>query len=440
MNYKKFFALALEAGIEQSQLYISKSKSFSIKLFHHEIDSYKVAENQSVVATGIYNGKFITASSEKLDGDCFDYLIKQMKISAEFTEKPAEVDLFPGSPKYKKGYVVNPILETIPAKDKLAMLHRLEDGIYAADPRVTDADAVSYSESYEESVMLNSLGLKLQSKSNSFSFVAGAVVREGEETKTYYDIFFDNDFSKFDPDAFATSIVKQALSKLGGKSIKAKQYPTVIHRDIMSSLVSVLIDATSAYNVQHHTSFLEGKLGQLIASKKLTITENPFAKNLFYYYFDDEGVAAKKKDIIKNGVLQTYLHNRETAKLDGVESTGNANLAGRTMRVGYVNVFVKPGKQTFEEMIAPIKNGVFITEVAGLGSGLNPVSGDFSCQAEGFRIVDGKVAEPLNLITLSGNILKMFNDLRCFDNNAPMNPSGVSIGDAFIKKMNIGGL
>ncbi|MCR5491688.1 MAG: TldD/PmbA family protein, partial [Bacilli bacterium] len=102
-------------------------------------------------------------------------------------------------------------------------------------------------------------------------------------------------------------------------------------------------------------------------------------------------------------------------------------------------VFIKPGKQSFDEMISGIKEGVFITEIAGLGTGMNTNSGDFSCQAEGYMIRDGKVAEPLNLITLSGNLLKMLNDIKAFDNNVHLNEGGMSIADLYIKSMPIGG-
>ena len=109
------------------------------------------------------------------------------------------------------------------------------------------------------------------------------------------------------------------------------------------------------------------------------------------------------------------------------------------MGVGYDNVFVKPGKKSFDEMIAPIQDGVYITEIGGLHAGLNEVSGDFSCQAEGFRIRNGKLAEPLNLITLSGNLLQMFADLKEFDNNDEFKGDFINVADAYIKEMSIGG-
>ena len=439
MKLESFFDLARENGIEQSQIYVSKSSSFRIRLFHHEIETYNVSSTQGITAAGIVNGKFVTASTPKIDKDTFQYLIDQLKLSAKFTEKPAEVDLFPGSSKYKKGSTYNPKLGKIPAKEKLDLLMKLEQAIYDADPRVTDTDMVTYSESEYETIFMNSYGLKLRGKGNHFAIVSGVVVKQGEETKTFYDGFVDNDLSKFDAKKFVNRLVERAVSKFGGSPCKAGLYPTVLHREIASTFLSVLIRAASAESVQRHSSFLEGRLNQKIASKKLTVVDKPLYRDLNYTYFDDEAVTTRNQTIIKDGVLLTYLHNRSTAKKAGVEPTGNGRLAGRRMDVGFYNLFVKPGKQNFNEMISSITDGVYITEIAGLGTGLNDHSGDFSCQAEGYRIRDGKLAEPLNLITLSGNVLKMFEDLRCFDNDADDDNSGIICGNAFIKKMNIGG-
>ena len=99
MNLNRFFELAKEKGIAESQLQISKSSSVSIGLFHREIDTYKVTSSQSIIACGTYNGKFATANTQKLDKDTFEYLIEQIIRGATYVEKPNEVGIFPGSKK-----------------------------------------------------------------------------------------------------------------------------------------------------------------------------------------------------------------------------------------------------------------------------------------------------------------------------------------------------
>lgn len=439
MNFNRFFELAKEKGISESQIQIVKSSSISISLFHREIDTYKVNSSQSISACGIYKGKYGSCSTEKFGKDTFEYLIDKIIENATYSEKNDCVGIFPGSEKYKKGSVYSKALDETPISEKLALLKKVENDIYAADPRVTEADGVRYSESSNEVMFLNSYGLKLRQRSNYFSITGGAVLRQGEETKTNYEFFLDKDPSKFDEPKFVAKIISGASRKFGGTQCPSGKYTTVLCPDVASDLTDYFLGACIADSVQRHSSFLEGKLGQKVASSKVSIQEKPLVRNIYFSYFDGEGVANTNKDVIKNGKLMTYFYNRETAKKDGVETTGNASWGGGKIGTTFGNVFVKPGKKSFDELISDIKEGVYITDVAGLGTGMNGNSGDFSCQAEGFLIKDGKLDKPLNLITLSGNLLKMFLDCQGFASDVLLTGNSISIASMRIKSMAIGG-
>lgn len=438
MNFDKFFQLAKEAGISESQIQIGRSTSTSIDLFHHEIENYTVNSSQSVIACGIYNGKFGSARTEKLDKDTFQYLINKIILAASKIEKDDAQPLFKGSDKYHKRNVYNAELAAIPLSKKLEDLKKLENLVYEQDKRVNEVEA-GFAEISTASEFYNSHGLKLKQKRNYYYFSAYAVANDGKESKTNYEAFLESDYSKLNLEEMAKKVVTGAIAKFGGDTIESKKYPTVLRYDICSAFISAFLSSTIADEVQRHSSLLEGKLNTKVASSKLTIEEKPLVKNIFFTYFDDEGVATYNKAIVKNGVLKTYLYNRETAAKDGVESTGNGAWEGSKIGTSYNSIYVKPGKQSFEELIAPIEDGVYITDIMGLGTGMNTRSGDFSCQAEGFRIRNGKLAEPLNLITLSGNLLKMFKDLKGFSKEAKMTLGGTCLADAYIKSMNIGG-
>ncbi|MCR5491234.1 MAG: hypothetical protein K6F32_03795, partial [Bacilli bacterium] len=102
MNIQKFFELAKAKGIEESQIQIGTSKSISIKLFHHEIDKYTISESRSVKACGIYNGKFGSATTQKVGPDAFEFLVDQIILAASYSEKPNEIGIFKGSERYHK--------------------------------------------------------------------------------------------------------------------------------------------------------------------------------------------------------------------------------------------------------------------------------------------------------------------------------------------------
>jgi PmbA protein len=182
-----------------------------------------------------------------------------------------------------------------------------------------------------------------------------------------------------------------------------------------------------------------GKINEKVASNKVTIEEKPLARTIFARWFDDEGVATKNKFIVKNGVLQGYLYNLTTAHKDGVTSTGNGYLGGGKMDVDFGFLVMKPGKKSLDELFAEIGNGVYITEVSGLHSGMNPQSGNFSLQSTGFLIKDGKKDRGLDLITVSGNIVELFKDIQAVGSDVRVFPSEVSCSSVIVKKIIVSG-
>ena len=439
MKLEKFLDFAKENGIDQCQIQFGKSNSTSIRLFEHEIDSYKITSSQWVLAQGIYKGKFGYGTTEKLGKGTFEYLVDQIKKTATYSEKDDGVDLFKGSPKYKKYNCFDKALDEQPIGEKIDLVKRIENDIYAYDKRIEKADGVAYSESSSESYFYNSFGLKLKQKSNHFYISGGCVAKQGEEVKTNYEFFIERDLSKFDEKKFVEDVCEKALKKFGGEPCVSGKYPTILCQDVAAALTDYYLSAMIADRVQRHSSFLEGKLGARVASSKVSIAEKPLAKNIFFSSFDDEGVACQNKDLVKRGKLLTYFYNRETAKKDGKETTGNATWTGGKIDTGYGNIFVKPGKQSFDELISDIKEGVYITDIAGLGQGMNENSGDFSCQAEGYWIENGKIVKPLSLITLSGNLLKTFLDCQGFASDVKLTDASISIASMRVKKMSIGG-
>ena len=144
MNLKKFFEICEKKGISEAQIIVERSKSTSIRLFKHEIDSFKIADSQSISAFGIYQGKFGSGNTQKFTKDSLEFLADQIILTAKYNEKEEEASVFKGSEKYKKGSVYNKELPTIPLERKIAVLREVENAVYAADPSVTDADHVTY--------------------------------------------------------------------------------------------------------------------------------------------------------------------------------------------------------------------------------------------------------------------------------------------------------
>ena len=439
MKYDKFFALAKEAGIEEAELYIGESFSLSFSLFHSEVDNYSSNKSVAILARGIINGKFGTATCDSWSNEHAKYLVNEIVQNAKVVENEDPAFIFEGSPKYKKINTFNRELENVSIDEKMKKLYELEAAIKNGDPRVIEVGGVEYSESAESVTIMNSKGLKLMQKSNYFVYVGQAVAKEGAQVKSGYDLFLENDFSKLDVQKLASDVVKNTVSQLGGEACESNTYQAVLSPNVVKSLLSFYVGNADAEEVQKRSSLFIGKLNQKVASSKITLEDKPLQRNVFSRWFDDEGVATYNKAIIKNGVLQTYLYNLTTAAKDGVQTTGNGSRGGSKMGISTFFLQLKPGKKSQEELFQQVGNGVYITDVQGLHAGLNPQSGNFSLQSTGFLIKDGKKDRGLDVITVSGNLIDVFKDVLEVGNDERVFPSGVACSSLLIKKIVVSG-
>ncbi|HQB63961.1 MAG TPA: metallopeptidase TldD-related protein, partial [Sedimentibacter sp.] len=263
-------------------------------------------------------------------------------------------------------------------------------------------------------IMSNTKGLFLRDKSNiAYTYIA-VVAKDGEDIKTGMAYRTGNDFNAFNAQDIAREAVDEALALLGARSVKSGDYNVIIRNSAAADLLEAFTGIFSAEAVQKNLSLLKGKLNEKIASDKFTLIDDPYMEGgLASKSFDGEGVACKYKKVVDKGVLKTYLYNLKTAKKDGVDTTGNASKGSYKSSIGISpsNFFVEKGERTLDEMIADIDKGILITELQGLHSGLNSVSGDFSLAALGFLIQDGKISRPVEQITMAGNYFDMLKNI-----------------------------
>ena len=439
-NTKKFYELAKSHDFEAADLVISKGHSLSATVYHGEIESYSEENTADATARGIINGKLGACVTEKFDKDTIPFMIDSIEKTAHVIETDDPVIIYKGSKKYHRGNYFDSSLFEIPFENKKKILFEIEKKLFAYDKRINEVASVSYSESNSEELLTNSYGLKLKVKKSDFSIVAQITVKENDEIRSDYGVFAGNNLNEFDIDAFVKELADKTLKKLGGTQCKSKKYPVILNPECSATLLRAYLSSTNAEDVQKNSSLFIGKLGQQIASKKLTVIENPLAKNIFFNYFDDEGVAINKKHIVKKGVLQTYLYTLETAAKAGIEPTGNGYRGAGKASAGLGYIIVKPGRKSEEEMITSIKEGVYITDLEGLHAGMNARSGNFSLQTQGFMIRNGKLAEPLALITVSGNLVDMFNNIKDVGSNSKFLLQGrASCPSMSIKKLFISG-
>ena len=438
MKYDKLFALAKEKGISEIEVAMSTGTDLSFSLFHGEVDSYTSSSSSSYMFRGIYKGKLGSFISDVYSNDLIPTIIEKIIENAKYVEDDDPVFIFEGSEKYKKFSTFDGNLEKIPVDDKMKLLHDLEEKLKNGDPRIIEVEGVEYSESSYLETIINSHGLKLTQKNNYFFIYGSVLAKDGDQVKSGGDFLIGNKFEQINVDELAKSIIQDATLQLNGEPCESGVYKAVLAPDVVKSLLKAYIGSADAEDIQKNSSLFVNKLGQKVASSKVTVEDKPLMRTIFGRWFDDEGVATYNKAIIKQGVLQTYLYTLTTAAKDGVSSTGNAIGSGGKPSAGTWFLEMKPGKKTKEELFKMVGNGVYITSVQGLHAGLNPRSGNFSLQSTGFMIENGKIGHPLDIITVSGNLVNVFQDVQAVGNDS-RDFVGSRVPSILIKKIAVSG-
>ncbi len=442
---QEIFQKAKDYGFRDAEIYYVSGNSFDVRIFKGEVSQYKNQSHEGLSFRGTYEGKMGYAFTERLDLSVIDTLIQNAAGNAKIIEEAEAEKLFEGE-AYEKVEAYNESLKDFSAEQKIQMAKEIDSLAYGFDPRVK---VVSYSVlgTGEDTVyMANTRGLELSHRSNSAYAYVIPQVEENGVTKVAVDFWMGRDLKELSPKALAEKAVGKALSYLGAAPIATEALPVIFDNVTAAELLFTFAGNFFAENVHRGLSLLKGRLGEQIASEKVSIRDDGIYKNsLGNLPFDSEGVATKQKSVIESGKLQTFLYNLKAAQKDGCKSTGNGFKPNfkSPVATACTNFYIVPSEQGLDDIIKSVERGFLVTELAGLHSGANTISGDFSLSAEGFLIENGKKSRPIDKVTVAGNFFELLknveavaNDLR-FDLPSPNGTIGSP--SLLISKLSISG-
>jgi PmbA protein len=236
-----------------------------------------------------------------------------------------------------------------------------------------------------------------------------------------------------DPKQVAQKAAARTLKKLGAKKISSCKIPVVLDRMVSRQTLSNLISAISGAAVTKGISFLKDKLSQKIFNDNFNVVDRcSVARGLRSRPFDSDGLKCFDTIVVKDGVLCSFLLNTKYANQLKMKSTSNASgFEG----ISPNNIYIGNGKESLQDLLKPIKNGLYVTEV--LGNGLNLVTGNYSQGVVGFWIENGEITYPVSEITIAGNFMDMLS--HCIPASDLEVESGIDAPTLFINEMIIGG-
>ena len=299
------------------------------------------------------------------------------------------------------------------------------------DERIVNSEGASFNAHTGVRVYGNSHGMLQSYLSSRYSLSCSVIAEHQEQLERDYEYTVARDINQLaQPNWVGENAAQKAIARLQPQKLATQEAPVIFLNDVATGLISHLAAAISGGSLYRKASFLLDHLGKQVLPDWFEIVERPhLLRQLASTPFDSEGVRTQDMEIIRNGILQTYLLTSYSGRKLGMQSTGHAG--------GIHNWLVKPnssGKLT--ALLRQMNRGLLVTEV--MGQGVNLVTGDYSRGAAGFWVENGEIQYPVAEITIAGQLPDMLRNIVAVADDIE-HRSNIQTGSVLLEKMKISG-
>jgi PmbA protein len=318
----------------------------------------------------------------------------------------------------------------IPVEEAIELARACEAAAFRLDSRISNSEGATVSCQQSQFVLGNSAGFVGGFPSSRHYLSCAVIAAEGDEMQR--DDWYSSARSPRDlaaPEAIGDYAGRRALARLRGRKIGTRTAPVLFEAPVASGLIGSFVSAASGGSLYRKASFLLDTLGQQVFSPIVNLREDPFvSRGLASGWFDDDGVATQAREVVRDGVLQGYFLGTYSARKLGMQTTGNAG--------GNHNLILAPGDKNLAGLLRELGTGLFVTEL--MGQGINMVTGDYSRGAAGYWVERGRIAFPVEEITIAGNLREMFRNIVAVGNDVLVRGSR-QCGSILVDGMRIAG-
>ncbi|WP_296868329.1 TldD/PmbA family protein [uncultured Methanobrevibacter sp.] len=397
------------------------------KEVENNCDAYEIYVDESKLIELDSKQDELNFAKEEIEAGIGIRVIKDNKIGFAFTSNLNKIS------ETAKQSIENTKLNKIDENYSFAEVEKVKDVKKVYDKRFNDLDLnesvellksvisqaidsgcevteSGFSASAGRSLILNSNGVSIENNGTGFGISLSVTIQKDGEVATAYNSASSR-FYDLDGEKLANEVCDLAKSSLNSKPIETDNYNVVLDYYAATGLLQTFITAFDGENVARGRSILKDKIGSEIVNPSLSIIDNPLLeKGMNTTRCDGEGSVSETTELIKDGVLNSFIYDIYTANKEGVKTTSNG------YRGSYLSTpMISPSNLEFkfDEMkdLSEIKKGVLTTSVLGAHTA-NPISGDFSVEANNaFKIENGEITEPINKAMISGNIFEIMKQV-----------------------------
>lgn len=412
-------AFACANGADSARVNLNKSSIDSCNMLNGELDKVTHAADRSVYLYLYVDGKYGTFSTNMLEKDKLeDFILKAIDMVRMLGEDLCRKlpDTSRTEKNAKTGRELGLYDEALEHSDSDCRLAKAKAMTIwqkcAAGEYTLISEECEYSESYDDSLTIDSYGFEGRHTESAFSFFAEVTIQDKEGNR-YSGYWWDTSCrnSEADPSECSRKALERAVAQIGPQPRRSGRARMVVDSSVASRLVAPVLNALNGSALQQKMSFLDGTLGQQVFSEGMNLMDLPRTEGRNgSRMYDSEGVATKDAPVIKDGVVCQYFINTYNAEKMGIEPTVEdasrpclmPYMKGKELADGEISVSLK-------DILQFCRNGILVTGFNG--GNTNPVTGDFSFGIEGFAFSKGKITHPVREMLITGNLKDLWNSL-----------------------------
>ena len=415
---KDVVSRAVKRGADDADCVVQERGEFSVTVRLGQVEQLKDSGSKAIGLRVLRGQRAASSYSSDFTDNGIEKLLASALEAVRFTSEdpcmglPEPEELGMGAEPDSLDLYHDDVL-ALSSERKIEMAQAAEQAALDADPKVNNSEGGGFGSGWGGWVLANSRGFAGAYRGTSCSLsVVPLAESNGNKERDYWYSVARSARSLQSPEEIGRIAAERVVRRLHARKVSTTEAPVVFEAPVAKSLLGHILGAVSGDTVYRKASFLADQLGEAVANPQVTIIDDGLRPGGFGTSpFDDEGTPSRRTEVIRNGVLESYLLNCYTARKLELKTTGNASrgLAGNP-GVGPGNFMIEPGSASGEEIIGSVASGLYVTEL--LGFGVNLVTGDYSRGAAGFWIENGKLAYPVSEVTIAGNLKQMLQDIQ----------------------------
>jgi len=412
---------ASKQGATAADVFLKEDETFSVTVRNGDVEKLKEALSRSLRLRLFLGKRTATAQTSDLSPAVIDKLVDETVEMARLTSEDESGGL-PDPSTFPRELpdlqLVDSSWDLLKPEARIDLARRAEAAAYKTSPLVTNSEGGWFECERSRIVLANTAGFLGGYDATGGYLAAGPIAESNGAMQQDHWLSISRHFDRLEsPEEIGRRAAERVVRRLGARKVKTCQIPVVFDPMTARTVIGHVFEAIAGDAIYRRRSFLVDQIGQRVAGSSVNIVDDArLPGGLGSSPFDDEGIATQTTPIIENGFLRNYLHSAYSARKMQARPTGNGTRTGSgAVMVGPTNFYLRAGTSTPEEIIASIKEGLYVVSL--IGHGVNPVSGDYSRGATGLWIENGKLAYPVQEVTIAGNLRQMLQDIEMIGND-----------------------